>query len=67
MVDVRSLAVIPARMASTRLPGKPLLRLQGRTIVQWVCDATVASGVFDRVLVATDDERIARRGGLLRR
>ena len=59
MVDVRYLAVIPARMASSRLPGKPLLRLQGRTIVQWVCDATVASGVFARVLVATDDERIA--------
>ncbi|MFC7360042.1 3-deoxy-manno-octulosonate cytidylyltransferase [Nocardioides astragali] len=56
---VRALAVIPARMASTRLPGKPLLLIEGRTIVQWVHDATASSGVFDRVVVATDDERIA--------
>lgn len=59
MGTVRALAVIPARMASSRLPGKPLLRLDGRSIVQWVYDATLASGVFDRVLVATADETIA--------
>ena len=59
MVGLRSLAVIPARMASSRLPGKPLLELDGRTIVQWVHDATVESGVFDQVVVATDDRRIA--------
>lgn len=59
MARVRALAVIPSRMASSRLPGKPLLDLGGRPIVQWVYDSTVASGEFDRVLVATDDERIA--------
>ena len=59
MVAVRALAVIPSRMASMRLPGKPLLDLGGRPIVQWVHDSTVASGVFDQVLVATDDDRIA--------
>jgi 3-deoxy-manno-octulosonate cytidylyltransferase (CMP-KDO synthetase) len=59
MVELRSLAVIPARMASTRLYGKPLLELNGRTIVQWVHDATRDSQVFDRVVVATDDRLIA--------
>lgn len=54
-----ALAVIPARMASTRLPGKALLPLAGRPIVAWVHEAAAASGVFDRVVVATDDERIA--------
>jgi 3-deoxy-manno-octulosonate cytidylyltransferase (CMP-KDO synthetase) len=66
----RVLGVIPVRMAATRLPGKPLLDLGGRTVVQRVHDAAVASGVFDEVLVATDDERIARAveafGGVVR-
>jgi 3-deoxy-manno-octulosonate cytidylyltransferase (CMP-KDO synthetase) len=55
----RVLAVVPVRMSATRLPGKPLLDLGGRTVVQRVHDAAVASGVFEQVLVATDDERIA--------
>jgi 3-deoxy-manno-octulosonate cytidylyltransferase (CMP-KDO synthetase) len=50
--------VIPARYASTRLPGKPLLEISGRPMVQWVVDAACASGA-DEVLVATDDARIA--------
>jgi 3-deoxy-manno-octulosonate cytidylyltransferase (CMP-KDO synthetase) len=55
----RILAVVPVRMSATRLPGKPLLALGGRSVVQRVHDAAVASGVFDQVVVATDDERIA--------
>jgi 3-deoxy-manno-octulosonate cytidylyltransferase (CMP-KDO synthetase) len=55
---LRVLGVVPARMASTRLPGKPLLLIEGRSVVQWVHDAAVSSGVFARVLVATDDSRI---------
>lgn len=51
--------VIPARFASTRLPGKPLLEIAGRTMVQRVVEQALASGA-DEVLVATDDERIAR-------
>ena len=50
--------VIPARYASTRLPGKPLLDIGGRTMIQRVVEQAVASGA-DQVLVATDDERIA--------
>jgi len=50
--------VIPARYASTRLPGKPLLELGGRPMIKWVIDAARNSAA-DEVLVATDDERIA--------
>jgi 3-deoxy-manno-octulosonate cytidylyltransferase (CMP-KDO synthetase) len=49
--------VIPARYASTRLPGKALLPLAGRPMIQWVCERAASSGAAE-VLVATDDERI---------
>jgi 3-deoxy-manno-octulosonate cytidylyltransferase (CMP-KDO synthetase) len=50
--------VIPARYASTRLPGKPLLDIGGKTMIQRVVEQACESGA-DEVLVATDDERIA--------
>lgn len=50
--------VIPARYASTRLPGKPLLEIQGKPMVQWVVEAACASAAGE-VLVATDEARIA--------
>ena len=50
--------VIPARYASTRFPGKPLVDLAGRPMLQWSYDNARASGARE-VLVATDDERIA--------
>jgi len=50
--------VIPARYASTRLLGKPLLDIGGRTMIQRVVEQAAASSA-DQVLVATDDERIA--------
>ncbi|MCW8889934.1 MAG: 3-deoxy-manno-octulosonate cytidylyltransferase [Sedimenticola sp.] len=50
--------VIPARYASTRLPGKPLLDIAGKPMVQWVHERALASGA-DQVVVATDDNRIA--------
>jgi 3-deoxy-manno-octulosonate cytidylyltransferase (CMP-KDO synthetase) len=49
--------VIPARYASTRLPGKPLLAINGKPMVQWVVEAAGQSGA-EEVLVATDDVRI---------
>lgn len=49
--------VIPARHASTRLPGKPLIDLGGRPMIRHVWDRAVASGA-EEVVVATDDERI---------
>jgi 3-deoxy-manno-octulosonate cytidylyltransferase (CMP-KDO synthetase) len=50
--------VIPARYGSTRLPGKVLLAVAGKPMVQWVHERACAAGA-DEVLIATDDERIA--------
>ena len=50
--------VIPARYASTRLPGKPLRLIAGRTMIERVYRQALAAGA-EEVLVATDDERIA--------
>lgn len=52
-------AVIPARFASTRLPGKPLLAETGRPLIQHVVEAARRASRIDRVIVATDDARIA--------
>ncbi len=52
------IAAIPARYASTRLPGKPLCRLAGRTMIEHVYRRTRAASGLDRVVVVTDDERI---------
>ena len=54
----RITAIIPARMASTRLPGKPLLDLCGKPIIQWVYERAAAAGCFDRVIVAAPDQEI---------
>jgi len=52
------LGVIPARLASTRLPRKPLHPIAGRPLVEWVWRRAVASGVFDAVVVATDSPEV---------
>lgn len=49
-------AIIPARYASTRFPGKPLADIGGKTMIQRVCEQ--ASQAIDNVCVATDDRRI---------
>lgn len=55
---MRTLAVIPARYASTRLPGKPLLDICGKPMIQRVYEAAQKASLVDTVLVATDDARI---------
>mgnify|MGYP001016870824 FL=1 len=47
------IAIIPARWASTRLPGKPLADINGKTMIQWVYEAVKKSDA-DKVIVATD-------------
>jgi 3-deoxy-manno-octulosonate cytidylyltransferase (CMP-KDO synthetase) len=56
---VQTVAVIPARYASTRLPGKPLLRETGKYLVQHVYERVSQARGIDAVVVATDDPRIA--------
>ena len=58
MVKDAVLCVIPARFGSTRLPGKPLIKVGGKPLVMWTYDRAVASGVFEKVCVATDDVRV---------
>ena len=53
------IGVIPARFASIRFPGKPLAPLAGRPMVLHVWEAARSAKRLDRVVVATDDERIA--------
>ncbi len=64
---MRITVVIPARYGSTRFPGKPLCKLAGRTMIEWVCRRAARAQGVDQVVVATDDERItaevARFGG----
>jgi 3-deoxy-manno-octulosonate cytidylyltransferase (CMP-KDO synthetase) len=57
--DGAIVAIIPARFASTRLPGKPLAEIHGKTLVERVWERARAARRPQRVIVATDDERIA--------
>jgi 3-deoxy-manno-octulosonate cytidylyltransferase (CMP-KDO synthetase) len=56
---MRTAIVIPARYASSRLPGKPLLRQTGKYLVQHVYEQALQSRKAEVVVVATDDPRIA--------
>jgi len=51
-------AMIPARFESTRLPGKPLANIAGKPMIQHVYERAAAASGVDRVVVATDDERV---------
>jgi 3-deoxy-manno-octulosonate cytidylyltransferase (CMP-KDO synthetase) len=54
-----AIAIIPARYQSTRLPGKPVIKIQGKTLIEYVYRRVQKAGSIDKILVATDDERIA--------
>ena len=58
--NISTLAVIPARYGSTRLPGKPLAPIGGVPLVLRVLDGVRATPGLDEIIVATDDERIAK-------
>ncbi len=51
--------MIPARIASTRFPGKPLKNINGQPLLSWVIQACLKAQKIQKILVATDDERIA--------
>lgn len=55
---MNAVAVIPARYASSRLPGKPLVEIAGKAMIQHVYERVKMSSRISRVIVATDDERI---------
>ncbi len=64
---MKKIAVIPARYAATRFPAKLMQMLGDKTVIRYTYDNTVATGLFDDVLVATDSsiifDEIVNRGG----
>lgn len=59
MENRSTIAVIPARGGSKRLPGKNLMNMAGKPLLAWTIEAALQSGVFDRVFVNTDHPEIA--------
>src|SRR3989441_11882769 len=60
MNQPKVIVVIPARYGSTRLPGKPLISLAGKPMIQRVVERVRLAKRADRVIVATDDQRIVK-------
>lgn len=58
--NATTLAVIPARLASTRLPRKVLREIAGRPMLAWVYEAARACPALDRILIATDADEVMR-------
>ena len=55
---MKVIAVIPARFGSTRFPGKPLVKIKDKTLIEWVIAGSQTSKYLKDIIVATDDERI---------
>jgi 3-deoxy-manno-octulosonate cytidylyltransferase (CMP-KDO synthetase) len=55
---MNAIGIIPARYASSRFPGKPLVDILGKPMIQWVYERACRAKFLDEVIVATDDQRI---------
>lgn len=56
---MKHMAIIPARLSSTRLPEKPLQKILDKTLIEFVAEEVLKTGVFNQVFVATDSKKIA--------
>ena len=66
MTELAPIAIVPARLGSVRLRDKPLVDIGGAPLIQRVCENLEAAGLFGRIVIATEAERVAevaRRGG----
>jgi len=59
LVKKKIIAVIPARGGSKRIPYKNIIDFFGKPMIAWTIEAAIKSGIFDEVLVSTDDDKIA--------
>lgn len=55
----KRIAIIPARGGSKRIPHKNIIDFCGKPMIAWTIQAAIQSGIFDRVLVSTDDQTVA--------
>lgn len=53
-----AIGIIPARYGARRFPGKPLAKILGKPMIQWVYERSTSSNALQKVIIATDDERI---------
>lgn len=56
---LKTVVIVPARYASTRFPGKPLVEIDGKSMIQRVCEQAKQANSIDKVVVATDSELIS--------
>ncbi len=60
LVKKKIVAIIPARGGSKRIPHKNIIDFDGKPLIAWTIEAAFKSGIFDKVVVSTDDEIIAK-------
>jgi CMP-N-acetylneuraminic acid synthetase len=58
--DKKIVAVIPARGNSTRIPKKNIIDFMGKPMIAWTIEAAMKTGIFDKIIVSTDNEEIAK-------
>lgn len=58
MSNMSIAVIIPARYESTRFPGKPLAKIAGKAMIEWVIESVLKSKLANKIIVATEDERI---------
>ena len=56
-----AIGIIPARYDSRRFPGKPLALIKGKPMIEWVYQNALNAQLLQKIILATDDERIARK------
>ncbi len=61
LTDIKWAVIIPARFASSRFPGKPLVVIKGKSLIQRVWERCVEAVGIDKVYVATDDDKISQQ------